>query len=203
MRLNPNQWYYREDDQISTNEILEFDSGKRQFSRFEASGTPPTPRRECAVDIIADTVFVFGGKDHCARLEDFFLLDMKACQWTRLTNLPNLQYFEDPSFSAISQNELMLMYADIIEGVYFTKVYNTGNSSWTEGPPLPPHNREHSDKGHEAVPVKEGTRVAKILCMGGTRNSEHGCTRCSQRSVKRSFKLVEISIDVWKARIKK
>ena len=173
MAIDPEYWDLCDNDYNKTNEILEFNKREGIFTRFETEGIPPLPTdvnsnySSTAVAAINEKVFVLG--------EIYFQLDMSSRQWTRFKDY-HLR-LRDHSLSVISENELML----VNEKESIQRIYNVDNDSWTDGPPLPPVTDEETGKlvdaglyGLNAVEVKGGNRVAKIICLGGTRSWTDG-----------------------------
>ena len=174
MAIDPEYWDLCDNDYNKTNEILEFNKREGIFTRFETEGIPPLPTdvnsnyySSTAVAAINEKVFVLG--------EIFFQLDMSSRQWTRFKDY-HLR-LRDHSLSVISENELML----VNEKESIQRIYNVDDDSWTDGPPLPPVTDEETGKlvdaglyGLNAVEVKGGNRVAKIICLGGTRSWTDG-----------------------------
>ena len=155
-------------DEYRTNEILEFDKREKIFRRFDTEGSLLSPNDaadpSAAVAAVDEKVFVL-------IREQFLQLDMSTRQWTRLKDyLDHLSPY-GPTFSVISDYELMLM--NNKESV--TRIYNIEDQSWTGGPPLPSHTDEKTGElvvglhKHQTVEVKKGNRVTKIICLGGHR----------------------------------
>ena len=207
MAMDPKQWDLSDESEYKTNEILEFNKRERIFTRFETKGIPPLPTEvildnfveglvnysSAAVAAIDEKVFVLGE-------DTFFQLDMSCRQWTRFKDYHRLLF--DHSLSVISENELMLV--NHKESV--SRIYNVEDESWTDGPPLPPVTDENTGKlvtdwrtgklvdaglwQHKAVEVKEGNRVAKIICLGGKR-----FFRIDEEFRDQGSKMLEIDVD--------
>ena len=165
------------DGEGHTNEVLKFDTKKKSFSSLATDGSTPPPRVGCRGARLTSKLYIHGGRGEGDRpLRDFFELDLKTNEWTELKECGLTSAKKLPSLTAIGPKQIMLVGgADNWGGENpsnLVLIYDTATSSWREDQRLP---AEVCGEGgglseHNAVAVREGNRIAKIVCVGGYTN---------------------------------
>ena len=103
------------------------------------------------------------------------MLDLESLQWTELTDfgLPSAIRWHTLSVAGPYQIALIGGY-DGKKKLNSVMVYNTLTSTWTKDQRLP--TEVVGNDGlcwHEAVEIRNGNRMSKIICLGGNANGRN------------------------------
>jgi len=139
------------------NLLARFDLSTYTWTAIQTIGPRPSPRRDYAMAIIGDQVFINGGsQENDRKLTEMYKLDVTTLTWTLLkgNGVENFGH----TLSPISNDRLLMVPGTQTNNVW---VFDTSTLTWEEKAPIP-----YWYMYRRVVMKKKND--SSVICLGGT-----------------------------------